>query len=230
MKEMLTNNVLFGIVLTFVSLEIGRYLFKKTKLTIVNPFLIACTVSILFLKVFNIPYSSYMLGGSILNVFLGAANVVLGILLFKQIEYLKRHFKAVMIGALAGCITSAICITVLCKLFGVHVSLLLSLLPKSITTPIAVEVVHMIGGIDTITVVAISVTGVTGAVVATHVLRIARINHPIAKGVAIGSASHVIGTSKAIEIGELEGAMSATSIVVCGVITLVLVPLLAKFL
>jgi len=230
MKEIFTENILFGIVISFTAIEIGKYLSKKFQFAIFNPFLISVVFVMLVLTIFNIPYKNYMIGGDILKIFLGPATVVLGILLYRQIEFLKKYFLAVILGCLAGCIVSAISVLVLCKLFQIDKGLILSLLPKSITTPVGIELANMIGANESITVIAIAITGTIGGVLSPVICSLTGIKDPIAIGVGIGTSTHIIGTSKAIEIGELEGAMSATSIVISALITLVVVPIAIKFL
>jgi len=230
MIEIFTGNVFFGLVISFATVEFGKFLFKKFKFPIFNPFLVSVIIIIAVLKIFDIPYANYMIGGDLLRIFLGPATVVLGILLYRQIEFLKKYFLAVILGGLSGCVVSAASVIILCKLFQIDKSLILSILPKSITTPVGIELTNMIGGTESITVIAISVTGVIGGILSPLICSLAGIKEPIAVGVSIGTATHMVGTSRAIEIGELEGAMSATSIVISALITILVVPIAVKFL
>lgn len=230
MKYIMTTTPLFGIVISFMAIEIGKFLSKKFKFSIFNPFLISVIFVIAVLKVFNIPYEDYMKGGNLLMFFLGPATIVLGILLYKQIEFLKKYFVAVIIGCFVGCVVSATSIIILCKIFDIDKSLILSILPKSITTPVGIEVAKMLGIDPSITIVFIAITGTIGGVLSPIICKLSGIKDPIAIGVGIGTSTHIIGTARAVEIGELEGAMSATSIVISALITLVIVPIAVKFI
>ncbi|MGF6907377.1 LrgB family protein [Fusobacterium sp. PH5-44] len=230
MKDIMTTTPLFGIVISFLAIEIGKFLSKKFKLAIFNPFLISVIFVIVVLKGFDIPYDDYMKGGNLLMFFLGPATIVLGILLYKQIEFLKKYFVAVIVGCLVGCIVSAASIVILCKVFNIDQNLIFSLLPKSITTPVGIEMAKMLGVDPSITIVFIAITGTIGGVLSPIICKLSGITDPIAIGVGIGTSTHIIGTAKAVEIGELEGAMSATSIVISALITLVIVPIAVKFI
>lgn len=179
---------------------------------------------------FHIPLASYHQGGKIISFFLGPATVILAIPMYKQLPTLKNHMKAILIGITTGVITSITVVHLLAKFAGLDTKLILSLLPKSITTPIGIAVSESVGGMISITVMAIIVTGIFGAMIAPSVCKLFRIHHPVAKGIAIGTASHAVGTSKALEMGETEGAMSSLSIALAGVITVLLVPLFTYLL
>ena len=229
MKEILTNNVFFGIILTLIAFEIGQWLFKKTQSPIFNPFLVAAIFVIGTIYFFNIPTENYARGGDTILMLLSPATVVLAVPLYKQWGLFKIYFIPVLVGAVAGSFVGIITVIILGKLMGINDGLIFSLMPKSITTPIGIEVSTMIGGIPAITVVGIIVTGITGNVSAPLISRIFRIQHSVAVGIGIGVSSHAVGTSKAMEIGEIEGSMSALSIVFAGILTLVWAPIL-KFL
>ena len=226
MKEILTNNVFFGIILTLIAFEIGQWLFKKTQSPIFNPFLVAAIFVIGTIYFFNMNYAR---GGDTILMLLSPATVVLAVPLYKQWGLFKIYFIPVLVGAVAGSFVGIITVIILGKLMGINDGLIFSLMPKSITTPIGIEVSTMIGGIPAITVVGIIVTGITGNVSAPLISRIFRIKHSVAVGIGIGVSSHAVGTSKAMEIGEIEGSMSALSIVFAGILTLVWAPIL-KFL
>lgn len=221
MKELLGNSVFFGVMVSILAYELGILLKKKFQLAIFNPLLISIAVVIVILAALNIDYETYAEGAYLLSYLLTPATVCLAIPLYEQLELLKNNVKAIMAGLISGVLTSLISILSLAVVFQLSHEEYVTLLPKSITTAIGMGVSEELGGIVTITVAVIIVTGILGNVIGEHVFRIFRIEEPIAKGVALGSASHAIGTAKAMEIGEVEGAMSSLSIAVAGLLTVV---------
>lgn len=228
--EGITNNPLFGVIISLIAFEIGKFIFNKTKLAIFNPLLIATIIVMGFLNIFHITVVDYMLGGNLIVFFLAPATVVLAIPLFQQIDLLKKHFIPIIGGGIVGAVVAILSVIILGKLLGIDHQLLVSFMPKSITTPIGIELSKMLGGIPSITVFAIIITGITGNVTAPFIYSIFRIKNPIAKGLGLGISSHAVGTSRAIEMGKVEGAMSALSIVIAGLLTIILAPILNMFL
>lgn len=226
----ITDTPLFGVILSLVAFEIGMYIFKKTKLAVFNPLLIATIIVMGILDFFHIEVKNYMLGANFVVFFLAPATVVLAVPLFQKIDLLKKYFIPIIGGGIIGAITAIVSVVVIGKILGIDEKLLLSFMPKSITTPIGIEVSRMLGGIPSITVFAIIVTGITGNVTAPFIYSVFRIKHPVAKGLGLGISSHAVGTSRAIEMGEVEGAMSALSIVIAGILTLGLAPLVKMFI
>ena len=227
MKEMLCNSVFFGVMVSILAYEIGMFLKKKWKLAIFNPLLVSIVVVIVFLAVFHIDYESYETGAHLLSYLLTPATVCLAIPLYEQVELLKKHSKAIVFGLISGVITSLVCVLVLALLFHFDHAQYVTLLPKSITTAIGMGISEELGGYVTITVAVIIITGVIGNMLAETVCRIFKIEEPVAKGIAIGASSHAVGTVKAMEIGEIEGAMSSLAIAVAGLLTVVLAPVFA---
>ena len=221
MKDFLTNSVFFGAVISLVAYEIGTLLKKKFKLAIFNPLLIAviCVMAVLIL--FHIDYDTYNEGGQYISYLLTPATVSLAVPLYRQIELLKNNIKAVAAGILSGVLASMVGVYILARAFHLNSQLYVTLLPKSITTAIGMGISEELGGIVTITVAAIVITGIIGNMFAEGICKLCKIEHPIAKGLAIGTASHAMGTAKAMEIGEIEGAMSSLSIAVAGLMTVV---------
>lgn len=219
MNELLKNSVFFGVFLSLAAYEAGVFVKKKWKLAIFNPLLVAIVLVLACLLLFRINYETYEYGAKYISFFLTPATVCLAIPLYEQWEVLKKHARAVFIGITSGVLASLFSIYLFARLFGLSHEQYVTLLPKSITTAIGMDVSKELGGIVTITVAVIVLTGVLGNVIAEHVCRLLRIQEPIAKGIAIGSASHAIGTAKALEIGEVEGAMSSLSIVIAGLLT-----------
>ena len=230
MTNMLCESAFFGVVISLLAYELGMLLKKKFGLPIFNPLLISIAVVIVFLAVFDIDYQNYNDGAKYLSYLLTPATVCLAIPLYEQMEALKKNIKAILAGILSGVITTLCSVFVMSKLFHLTHEEYVTLLPKSITTAIGMGVSEELGGYVTLTVAMIIITGILGNVIAVAVCRVFRITEPIAKGVAIGSAAHALGTAKAIEIGEVEGAMSGLSIAVAGVLTAVLCPFFVSFI
>lgn len=230
MSDFLSESVFFGVAISVLTYELGVLLKKKLKLAILNPLLVSIVAVIVFLVAFHIPYESYAEGAKYISYLLTPATVCLAIPLYEQVELLKKNAKAILAGLLSGVLTSVLCVLVMSLLFGLSHEEYVTLLPKSITTAIGMGVSEELGGYVTITVAVIVVTGVLGNVIAETVCRICRIEEPVAKGIAIGSAAHAVGTARAMEIGEVEGAMSSLSIAVAGLITVVIAPVFANFI
>ena len=222
MEEIL-NNKLFGVVISLGMFQIGRYIFLKTKLPICNPLLIAAAGVIIVLKVFEIPLESYMNGGQIIEFFLAPATTVLVVPLYRQIDKLKKYYIPILVGGFVGSLTAVGSVVILGKILNLDDQLLRSFIPKSVTTPFGIEASLIIGGVPSLTVFSIIVTGITGYIFSPLIFKFMGDIHPIAKGVGIGVSSHAMGTSKAIEMGEIEGAMSALSIVVAGIMTILMI-------
>ena len=222
MKDFLTNSVFFGAMISLVAYEIGTLLKKKFKLAIFNPLLIAviCVMAVLIL--FHIDYDTYNEGGQYISYLLTPATVSLAVPLYRQIELLKNNIKAVAAGILSGVLASMVGVYILARAFHLDSQLYVTLLPKSITTAIiGMGVSEELGGVVTITVAVIVITGVLGNVIADLACKIFRLEEPVAKGLALGTAAHAIGTAKAMEMGEIEGAMSSLAIAVAGLLTVV---------
>lgn len=219
MKEFLTQSVYFGVVISFIGYEIGLLLRKKIKMALANPLLIGAIFIIGFLLVFDIDYETYNSGAQIISYFLTPATVSLAIPLYRQLSVLRKYPIAIFGGIAAGVLTAMVCIYLLSLGFGLSHEQYVTLLPKSITTAIGMGVSEKMGGMVSLTVVSICITGISGNVLAELILKLFRIKEPIAKGLAIGTASHAMGTTKAMELGEVEGAMSSLAIVVAGIMT-----------
>ena len=212
----------FGIALSILAFWAGEKLQKKLKSPFCNPLLIAILIIVIILLVFNIPYDSYNEGGAVINMFLAPATVCLAVSIYTKLQLLKENAIPILVGCTAGSLSSMGSVYVLCKLFGLDEAMTASLLPKSITTPIAVEVCQTHGGIVPVTVIAVIFTGILGSILAPYLIKLFRVKNPITAGLAIGACSHAVGTSKAIELGETEGAMSGLAIGVCGILTVII--------
>ena len=224
------NSPLFGILLSLVAFEIGVTISKKFKYSFLNPLLIANILIVGFLLTTGISLESYNVGGDYISVMLSPATVVLAVPLYRQISKLKQFWKPILAGIFAGSLTSLACVIVISKLIGLSETLMLSLLPKSITIPMGSVVSAQIGGIPSVTIIAITITGITGAVAAPAVCRFCRIKHKVAQGIAIGTASHAHGTTRAMEMGEVQGAMSSLSIGIAGLFTAIVAPIILNLI
>ena len=200
----------------------GCGLNRKFRTPLCNPLLIAIVLVVGVLLVFRIPYEDYNAGGEIISLFLAPATACLAVGIYSKLAVLKKYWLPILVGAVAGSASSMLSVYALCRLLGLDEQLTVSLIPKSVTTPIAVGIVESAGGLTPITVVAVIVTGILGAILAPTMIRLFRISDSVAAGLAIGACSHAVGTSKAVELGEVEGAMSGLAIGVCGVVTVVL--------
>ena len=225
MSEQLLSELLsspfFGIALSIVAFSIGVWIQKKTGLVICNPLIIAIVLVSGVLLLFKIPYESYNEGGSIINMFLAPATSCLAVSVYTRVELLKKNWLPILAGCVAGSLTSMGSVFLLCRLFGLDEAMTYSLLPKSVTTPIAVGIAEGHGGISSITVAAVILTGIMGSILAPFLIRLFQVKDAMTAGLAIGACSHAVGTSKAIEIGETEGAMSGLAIGICGIVTVV---------
>lgn len=230
MKALLENSVYFGFFITLGAYFVGLKIKEKGKLAIFNPLLLAILLVMAVLFLTGVDYESYQKGGQFVSGLLTPATVCLAIPLYKQLAMLKKHKWAVAAGITSGVVTSAVCVFLLCTLFGLGHQHYVTLLPKSITTAIGMGVSEEAGGIVTLTVMSIVVTGITGNMCAQALCRLAKITHPVAKGLAIGTSAHALGTAKALELGEIEGAMSSLSIAVAGIMTVAVVPFVAGWI
>lgn len=219
MKDFFVNSIFFGVVISLAAYEAGLLLKRKFKLSILNPLLIgtACVIAVLVLL--KVEYKHYYESAKYISYLLTPATVCLAVPLYQQVTLLKKNLKAVAGGIAAGVLTSLLSVLLLSWMFALNHEQYVTLLPKSITTAIGMGVSKELGGIETITVAVIIITGILGNMSAEFICKIFKIHEPVAKGLAIGTASHAIGTTKAMEMGEIEGAMSSLAIAVAGLMT-----------
>lgn len=230
MSQFFEESMFAGVALSLIAYGLGVLLKKKLKLGIFNPLLISIVISILVIVMGKIDYNTYNEGAKILSWLLTPATVCLAIPLYEQWNLLKNNYKAVIAGLMAGTITSLTTVFVLALVLGLSHKEYVTLLPKSITTAIGMGVSEELGGYVTITVAVIIITGVLGNIMGETICKIFHITEPISKGLAFGASSHAIGTAKAMEIGEIEGAMSGLAIAVSGILTVILASVYACFL
>ncbi len=219
MHSLLEQSVFFGVTVSIAAYEAGSLLKKKYHSALFNPLLLSVAATIVLLVLFRIDYDTYYEGAKYLSYLLTPATVCLAVPMYEQLELLKKNLKAVMVGIISGVLMSLGCILVMAIVFGLNHETYVTLLPKSITTAIGMGVSEELGGYVTITVATIVITGVLGNIIGEGLCKLFHIEEPIAKGVALGTASHAIGTARAMEMGEIEGAMASLSIAVAGLLT-----------
>ena len=220
----------FGVVLSILTFEFGVFGSRKVKHPIANPLLIAVVLIVAILEVFHIPMEAFQEGGNIINLFLAPATAALAVPIYKNLQILKANLLPILMGTIVGSFSSMAIIFGLCKLFGLDQTLTASLLSKSVTTPIAMGVTEQLGGIVPIGIAAVIFTGITGSIVAPIMVKLFHITDPVAQGVGIGTCSHAVGTTRAIAMGEIQGAMSGIAIGLAGFFTVLWAFVFALFL
>ena len=221
MKELLCSPY-FSVVLTVAAFWIGLTLQRKTGRTLCNYMIIALALIIAVLTVLDIPYDTYYEGAGMITMMVGPVTACMAVPVYRKIALLKKYWLPILAGCTAGAVTAMVSILVMCRLFGLDDVMTLSILPKTVTTPIATAISQGQGGIVSLTSAAVVITGIGGNLLAPALVRLFRISDPMAAGLGIGTCSHAIGTSKAMELGETQGAMSSLAIGLCGVITAML--------
>lgn len=229
MAEFASSSLFFGMALSLAAYGVGVFLRSRWKFALFNPLLVAIVLVVAFLVGFKIDYATYMEGARYISYLLTPATVCLAVPLYQQFSLLKKNAKAVLLGIAAGTLASLTVILVMSILFHLDHTMYVTLLPKSITTAIGIGVSEELGGIQSLTVVVIIITGVLGNIFAELICKVFRITDPIAQGVGIGTSTHAVGTARAMEMGEVQGAMSGLSVVVAGLMTVVLANLFAGF-
>lgn len=219
MREAVFSSPFFGITLSLAAYCIGVMICRRTSLAICNPLLISYLIIIPTLLLAGIPLEWYENGGDLIDMFLPPATAVLALTVYRQRKLVKRHIIAIAAGTVAGCVTSITTVYAMCRLLSLDGIVTASLLPKSITTPMAIAVSQSLGGIGPLTVLAVIFTGILGSILAPLMTRVFRIRDEVVQGIAIGASSHAVGTGKAIEMGEIQGAMSSISLVISGILT-----------
>ncbi len=228
MKESISSP-LFALLISILAYEIGIFINKKTRIAFLNPLMIAIVLVIGALLALHIPLEDYKKGGDFISLFLTPATVILAVPLYKNINSLKKDYVAILGGVIIGSVTAILSVWAMSKAFGLSKELIASLVPKSITTPLGIELSTQMKGIPSVTVAAIIITGIFGAVFAEWLLKVCKITDKTAKGIAIGTSSHALGTTKAVDLGETEGAMSGLAIGLAGLVTVIVATVLFKF-
>jgi predicted murein hydrolase (TIGR00659 family) len=226
----LITSPVFGIGISLLTYYAGSLLYEKTGSPFLNPLVLSMLVIIALLVSFDISFDDYNRGGRFISFFLGPATVILAVPLYNKIILLKENALPILAGIVAGSAAGIVSIILMSRMFGLNELVSISLIPKSVTTPIGIEISNQLGGMSSITVAAIVLTGITGALLGPTVCRLFMIRNKVAIGVAIGTSSHALGTTKAVELGETEGAMSGLAIGIAGLVTVFLAPILANLL
>lgn len=232
MFDFILSSSFFGVLLSFVTFmffQIIRDHFK-IKNPVFNPLMLSATVIIIFLLVTKIDYDIYNESAKYVTFWLTPVTVCLAIPLYRRIKELKENFGAIVIAIFSGCIGHVLVLVSIALSVNLDKALLHSVMPKSVTTAIALALSEKLGGIPAVTIVGVTVAGMTGAVLGPGILKLFKVKEPVAQGLAMGCASHAVGTSKAMELGEMQGAMSSLAIVVTGILTVIVVPIVANFL
>ena len=230
MTDFLMGLSLFSLVLTIGAYQVGIWLRSKWNHPICNPILIAVILVVVVLVLTGIPVEDYQKGAAGMQWLLTPATVCLAVPLYEHVKTLKKNLPAILTGIAAGTLTSLCSILLMCRLFQLDHTISVSMLPKSITTAMGIILSEGNGGIPALTTAAIITSGILGSLLASFLCKILKLQNPIAQGVAIGTASHVIGTAKANEIGPLQGAVSSLSLTIAGILTAILFPLACLFL
>lgn len=229
MREFLSQISLFPMVLTLACYQVGLWLRKKWDNPICNPIIVALILVVAVLLITGFPVETYQGGMTGATWLLTPATVCLALPLYEQLKTLKKNLLAILAGVAAGTVTSLVVVFLMCRAFGLDEQMTVSLLPKSITTAMGMVLSEQNGGIAALTTVVIIVTGILGSLMGSILCKLLKLQHPIAQGVALGTASHVIGTSKANELGALQGAVSSLSLATAGILTAILFPLALMF-
>ena len=224
------ENEFFLLALTFAIFFFAKLLQKKTGLVLLNPILLTIALLIIFLKATNISYETYNQGGHLIEFWLKPAVVALGVPLYLQLETIKKQLLPILLSQLIGCIIGIVSVVLIAKLMGASQEVILSLAPKSVTTPIAMEVTKTIGGIPSLTAAVVVCVGLLGAVLGFKTLKVMKVNSPIAQGLSLGTASHAVGTSAAMDISSKYGAYASLGLTLNGILTALLTPTILSLL
>jgi len=230
MKEFLANSVFFGIALTLGAYWLGTLLYKRYKSPFLNPLLTSSLLIVAVLMLAGLDYPSYEAGAKYISFFLTPATIALAVPAYKELKALKGHKWALLASASVGAASSMVLVLAGARFFGLSPMIIKSILAKSSTTAIALGLTQEAGGIPSLAIAATFLTGVSGAVFAEFILKMFRTKHSVARGIAIGTAAHVVGTAKAFELGRTEGAFASIAIVVAGLAAVVFMPFALMFL
>lgn len=224
------ENQFFLIAATFTLFFFAKLLQKKTQIILLNPILVTIAIIIIFLKMTGISYETYNQSGKLIEFWLKPAVVALGVPLYLQLETIKKQFIPIFLSQLAGCTIGVISVVLIAKVMGASQEVILSLAPKSVTTPIAMEVTQSIGGIPSLTAAVVVCVGLLGAMLGFKTMHLMKVNSPIAQGLAIGAAAHAVGTSTAMEVSRKYGAYASLGLTLNGILTSILTPSILRLL
>jgi predicted murein hydrolase (TIGR00659 family) len=220
----------FVVAFTFLVYFLAQKLQQKTKMIILNPILVSILIIILFLSVFNINYESYREGSKLIEFFLKPAVVALGVPLYHQLEKIRKQTFQILISQLVGCVAGVVSVVLIAKFLGAPREVILSLAPKSVTTPIAMEVSRSVGGIPPLTASVVIVVGIFGSIFGYAIMKLARVKNPVSQGLSMGTAAHAVGTSKSMQISPTFGAFSSLGLIMNGIFTAILAPYILQII
>ena len=220
----------FIVAFTFAVYFFAQIIQKKTKLVILNPILVSVILIIVFLSAFNIGYEAYHEGSKLIDFFLKPAVVALGVPLYQQLEKIRKQTLHIVVSELAGCVAGIVSVVLIAKAMGASKAIILSLAPKSVTTPIAIEVSRAIGGIPPLTASVVITVGIFGSIFGYSIMKWVRIHNPVSQGLSMGTAAHAVGTSRSMEISPTFGAFSSLGLILNGILTAILTPYIIKLL
>ncbi len=229
MKLAIVNTPIFGVVLTLVCFWLAREIYLRLPWSLLNPLLLAPALIVLILLSAGLPYESYQPGSKLVTFFIGPATVALAVPLYKQLPILKKYFTQIMVSIALGSVTGVVSVVVLAKVLGASSKTALSLAAKSTTAPIAIGITQELGGSTALVIFGVVITGILGGIIGPEFLKLMGVKDRIAIGIGIGAASHVGGTSRAVQLGEIEGSMSGVAIALMGIATAIVAPWLLKF-
>ena len=224
------QNELVTVASTIVIYFLAQKLQDKTGIIILNPILITVIIIIAFLSVFHIDYNAYHKGSQYIEFFLKPAVVALGVPLYQQLEKIKKQAVGILVSQLVGCIIGVVSVVLIAKLLGASREIIYSLAPKSVTTPIAIEVSKTIGGIAPLTASVVIMVGIFGGIFGYSIMKLTKVKNPIAQSLSMGNVAHAVGTSKSMKISPNFGAMSSIGLIVNGIFTAILTPYILKLL
>ena len=224
------ENKFFLLAITFCFFFLSKLLQKKTGWVLLNPILVAIAMLICFLQFTGVSYETYSEAGSLVEFWLKPAVVALGVPLYQQLRMIKKQLMPILISQLAGCVVGLVSVTIIAKLMGASPEVIMSLAPKSVTTPIAMEVSNAVGGIPSLTAAVVIVVGLFGAICGFKLLQVGRVASPIAQGLSMGTASHAVGTSRAMEVSGKYGAYASLGLTLNGILTALLSPTILHIL
>ena len=229
MNEVITSPI-FGIMVSILAYLMGMLIFRRFPHPITTPLLLATFFIITFLKISNISYTDYYVGGSYLNMLIVPSTVALGIPLYRSFHLMKHHIRSILSGILIACIVNTTFTALIAKAFGIKYLLAVSLFPKSVTTAMAVGIIDKMGGITTVTLVVVVITGILTSVLGPVFLKLLKIDDPVAIGLSLGGTGHAIGTGTALKYGHVEGAMAGLAIGVTGIVYVIISPIGAQII
>ena len=229
MNEVITSPI-FGIMVSILAYLMGMLIFRRFPHPITTPLLLATFFIITFLKISNISYTDYYVGGSYLNMLIVPSTVALGIPLYRSFHLMKHHIRSILSGILIACIVNTTFTALIAKAFGIKYLLAVSLFPKSVTTAMAVGIIDKMGGITTVTLVVVVIPGILTSVLAPVFLKLLKIDDPVAIGLSLGGTGHAIGTGTALKYGHVEGAMAGLAIGVTGIVYVIISPIVAQII